>query len=229
MKFYLRGLGASFPLVLGYFPVAIAFGLAAKGAGFSAMGAGLISAFIFAGASQFAFIGMISGGTSIVLASMVCLALNLRHIVYGPGLSLKLKGMDKKFLPIISYGLTDEVFSTAISKLDRIKGKDQAPWILGLETGAYFTWVFASYIGGFSGEIILGFLPFLKPALSFALPALFLTLLVLMVDGKTIIPVIVSAFAAWLLICLGYSSYSMPGAALTGPLTFYILRRGAWV
>jgi len=228
MKAYFQGLGMSFPIVLGYFPVAIAFGLAAKGAGFSFIGAGLISLFVFAGASQFALVGMIAGGTPIMVASIICLALNARHAVYGPSLSAKFKSRDNHFLPLVSFGLTDEVFSTALSELEKVDSEKQMSWLLGLETGAYFTWVFASFLGAFSGDFIIGLLPAFKTALSFALPSLFLTLLVLMIDRKTIVPVLFSAFVAGLVILSGFSNYSIPAASVAGPVMWLFLRRFSW-
>ncbi len=225
IKTYFQGVSASLPIVMGYFPVAMAFGLAAKSAGFSSVGASVISVLIFAGASQFALVGMIAGGSSIVAAAMVCFALNARHLVYGPSLSTKFKNPGNKWLSLVSFGLTDEVFSTALSGLHRIEGKAQIPWLLGLETGAYFTWVFATWLGAFSGDIIVGHLPALEMALSFSLPALFLTLLVLMIDKKTVIPVLVAAAVSAGFIKYNLSSYTIFAGAVAGPVIWLLIRR----
>ncbi len=225
IKTYFQGVGASLPIVMGYFPVAVAFGLAAKDAGFSPAGAALISLLIFAGASQFALVGMIAGGSSIIVASMVCFALNARHLVYGPSLSTKFKTPDNKWLSLASFGLTDEVFSTALSRLHRIEGKAQIAWLLGLETGAYFTWVFATWLGAFSGDIVIGYLPALETALSFSLSALFLTLLVLMIDKKTVIPALVVTVVSVGFIKYNLSSYTILAGAVIGPVIWLSLRR----
>jgi len=225
VKYYYQGICASIPIVLGYFPVALAFGLAAKSAGFTSIEAAMISAMIFAGASQFALVGLVSSGASIIVASVVCFALNARHLVYGPSLSMKLKNVEHNKIPLVSFGLTDEVFSTALSELERIKGEAQISWLLGLETGAYFTWVFSTWLGAFSGDVIIDFAPILKIALSFSLPALFLTLLVLMINKKTIVPVIVVALFSVGFIKCNLTNYTILTASVIGPVTWLILKR----
>ncbi len=225
LKGYFKGLADSFPIVLGYFPVGIAFGIAAKEAGFSDIGAVLISVFIFAGASQFALVGMMAGGISVLFASFICLALNARHLVYGPSLSTKLKTGNNRFLPVVSFGLTDEVFSTSLSKIEEIDKNTQMAWMFGLETGAYFTWVSATWIGAFSRDIVIQYLPALKSSLSFSLPALFLTLLVSMVDRNTFFPVLVSALISILFIEFNLNAYALPAASVTGPGVWVLLRK----
>jgi predicted branched-subunit amino acid permease len=63
----LQGVREAIPLLGGYLPVALSFGLVASQAGFSTLEATAISALIYAGASQFLFVGMIATGLSITL------------------------------------------------------------------------------------------------------------------------------------------------------------------
>ena len=53
-----RGLGAAWPVALGYFPVAVAFGALGAQAGLSPLWVQLTSLLVFAGASQFALVGL---------------------------------------------------------------------------------------------------------------------------------------------------------------------------
>ena len=57
-----EGAKASLPIVLGYLPVGMAFGIMAQKAGITAFEAGLMSFLVFAGASQFIAVEMISKG-----------------------------------------------------------------------------------------------------------------------------------------------------------------------
>ncbi len=227
-KIFLYGLGISFPIILGYFPVAVAFGLGAKGAGFSVTGAVMMSVFVFAGASQFALLGLISGGGSIVLTSFICLALNARHIVYGPTLVSKLSGTrSSRLLPLVSFGLTDEVFSTALSEIGRVPAEKRMTWLAGLEAGAYFSWVFGTWLGAFSGNIIKASVPGVTSVLSFSLPALFLTLLVLMIQKERILPVIVAGITAALFSSVHLSSLGIIAAFFAGPAAWLLTKRFA--
>ncbi len=53
------GLKSSLPIVAGYLPVSFAFGVAAESAQTSTLEAVLTSLFIYAGASQFALVGLL--------------------------------------------------------------------------------------------------------------------------------------------------------------------------
>jgi 4-azaleucine resistance transporter AzlC len=225
---YWTGLVASVPIVLGYLPVAMAFGLAAKGAGFAPFEATLISALIFAGASQFVLVSMVATGTPILFAALICLALNIRHLIYGPSLATKLKADRDKRLAIISFGITDEVFSTSLSQLGNIDKQYQMNWLMGLEAGAYFTWVTATWVGAYLGDIAIKYLPVIEPAFSFALPALFLTLVMPMIRKDTILIVIGVALISIILIHSGLGAYATLTAAILGPVIWLITRGKGW-
>ena len=224
---YLEGLAASYPIVLGYLPVALAFGIAAKEAGLSGLGATLTSATVFAGASQFALLGLIKGGAQIAVTVLICLALNIRHIVYGPSLSARLARGDRRGLPFVAFGLTDEVFSLSMSRIAHVSATRQISWLLGLETGAYLTWVSFTWAGSFGGKLILDALPFLETAFSFSIPALFLALLVVMMDRESLLPVLAACLVSGLFLWLQMKNLSIISAALVGPATWILTGRRA--
>lgn len=58
----LKGAREAIPLLGGYIPVSLSFGLVATQAGFTTWEAAAISLLIYAGASQFLFVGMIAAG-----------------------------------------------------------------------------------------------------------------------------------------------------------------------
>jgi 4-azaleucine resistance transporter AzlC len=224
---YFQGVAASYPIVLGYLPVALAFGLAAEEAGLSSLGATFTSLTVFAGASQFALLGLLQGGTQIAVTVLICLALNVRHIVYGPSLSARLAPGKPGMLPFLAFGLTDEVFSLSMSRIAQIPGARQLPWLLGLESAAYLTWVGFTWAGAFGGKLILALLPFLETTFSFSIPALFLALLVVLMDRESLIPVLAACLASGLLFCLQLQNLSIIAAAIAGPATWYLFRRQA--
>lgn len=158
------------PLVLGYLPIAMAFGLLAKNTGLSFFGASANSIFVFAGASQFMFLDLVRIGVSpgsIILATFL---LNLRHLIMSASLSTKLDNKMKAFVPIIGFGITDETFSV----LSFYKEELNLAFVLTVNTMAYFAWVGGTMLGYLVGEIIP---QALQTSLGLGLYALFAALL----------------------------------------------------
>ncbi len=224
--FFLKGVRDSFPIVIGYFPIALTFGLSSIEAGFSSNFSLFISMIMFAGASQFAFLGMIEEGATLPFTVLICLALNIRHIIYGPTLSVKLK--EKKLLPLLSFGLTDEVFGLAFANIESHPKEVQSMWLLGIEVGAYLSWTIATYIGACSHEIVDNYFPSIfKESLSFSLPALFLAILIPMIDRETAWIILLSFIVTFIFIAFGLASYSPLCVGILNPI-LYMLFRGKW-
>jgi 4-azaleucine resistance transporter AzlC len=146
-----EGIISGFPIVIGYFPVAMAFGLLAKTVDVSLMDSFLFSSMVFAGASQFMALELIRGGisaSSIILATFL---LNLRHLMMSASLSVKLEaGIKRKWLPLIAFGVTDETFSVASLK----SGQVTAPYLVSLQGVSYLSWVCGTAAGYLAGSII---------------------------------------------------------------------------
>ncbi|WP_456475308.1 AzlC family ABC transporter permease [Candidatus Pyrohabitans sp.] len=226
MKALFSGITSSLPIMLGYLPVAMAFGISAAGVGMNMVESVLISALIFAGASQFALVSLLAAGTSLAVATIAALALNLRHLLYGPLVASLLNPSKPIHAAPLAFGLTDEVFATALVQLEKVDNDQREPWLLGLEAGAYFSWVGGTFIGAAGGEALLSLSPALAPVLSFALPALFMALLLPMLHGEATIAAIVGAGIALIMHSLGFTALGILFAGIAGPLLALALRRG---
>ena len=219
---FARGLGASVPVVIGYVPAAVAFGVAARGAGLGTTEALLMSLVVYSGASQFAIVGLIASGVPWLVTAATALVLGLRHVIYGPSLAPHLRGLTPRRSALAAFGLTDEVFAVAASSLSvRPAGLG---WLLGLELGAYASWALGTLLGAAAGVALVEAFPVLAPALSFALPALFVALLVPMMKppagemGKPIAAAVVAAgVVATTLHLAGLEAWSIPAAGVAGP------------
>jgi branched chain amino acid efflux pump len=235
------GLRASVPLVLGYLPAAVAFGVAARAGGLSAIETVLMSLIVFSGASQFALVGLVATGASWLVMAAISLVLGARHVLYGPSLAPHLRGMPKGRAATAAFGLTDEVFAVASTRLSERQTAGRTPgtgfgYLMGLGMGAYLSWALGTWIGAVAGMAVVVALPSLSPALSFALPALFVALLVsfmrsgdLASDGAlrpTAGAVLVAAAVAAVLYLVGLGSWSVPAAGLAGPVAGLLLGRG---
>lgn len=143
------GLATAMPLYMGYFPTAIAFGLLSRNTGISFRDTSLFSIVVYAGASQFMALEMIALGLSSINIIIATFLLNLRHMVMSASLSINLKDIDRKFLPIIGYGITDESFSVLSFNKDKL----ELPFVLGVNS-AFISWVGGTMMGYLVGEIL---------------------------------------------------------------------------
>lgn len=165
-----EGLIVGFPLTLGYFPVAMAFGILSKNTGISFGDTSLFSIMVYAGASQFMALDLILANVTtggIILATFL---LNLRHMVMSASLALKLDSFNKRWLPLVALGITDESFSV----LSFTKGKLNLPFILSLQMSGYLSWVAGTMVGFLVGEILP---QSLQTSLGIGLYAMFISLL----------------------------------------------------
>ncbi len=165
-----EGLQAAWPVALGYFPVAVAFGMLGVGAGLPPWTVALISLLVFAGAAQFALVGLLATGTPPLLSALLALLLNLRHAFYGPVLKPYLTGS-----PLLAFFLTDEVFALALHRLPELPEGKRLGFFLGLGLGAYASWNLGTLTGALGAQGLKAF-PALAQGLTFALPALFFLL-----------------------------------------------------
>lgn len=165
-----NGVVSAVPVMLGYLPVAIAFGLLAKNTGISLMETTLFSLIVYAGASQFMALDLIIAGVSTGNIIIAAFLLNLRHLMMSASLSLKMKDVKKPLLPIIAYGITDESFSLLAFK----DGDLESPYVLTVTILAQLSWVIGTVLGYLVGEILPSSL---QSSLSIALYAMFAALL----------------------------------------------------
>lgn len=216
------GLIASLPIVLGYFPIAFSFGVAATRAGFSATEAFALSLIIYAGASQFLALALLTSGAPVLVSAFTLIAMNLRHVLYGPALMRAAgQGARTRRAWAWAFGLTDEVFGQALGALARGQ-RFSEPYMFGLGIGAYASWLAGTAVGAVAGGGALDGWPALNAGLGFMLPALFLALLLSILSRRQL-PVIAVAGAVtiagtWWISATSGILLGMLAGAVTGVL-----------
>ncbi|WP_221797224.1 AzlC family ABC transporter permease [Oceanobacter mangrovi] len=163
---------ASLPVMFGYVPLGIAFGILFAGLGYHWLFASLYGLVVYAGAAQFLAVGLLSAQAGLLEVAVATLLLNARHMFYGLSLIGKL-GQSRlaRFYQI--FGLTDETYSL-VSAAKIPAGVDAAAWRLRITAFNQTWWVIGCSIGGWLGSRI----EFSTAGIEFALPALFVVLLV---------------------------------------------------
>jgi 4-azaleucine resistance transporter AzlC len=190
------GVKSAFPIVLGYLPVGMAFGLLARNAGLTPSEVGLMSLLVYAGASQFLAVEMIFKGMTWFPIVLATLFINLRHFLMSSNLSLYFKNTRLPLLGFLSAQLTDESFAVAISNLPKVK--NSPPYLFGLQMTSHLAWVIGSIGGALFGPLI----KISEYGLPFALPSLFICLLVLQLKnvhhfGIMVVAGVSSLFFKW--------------------------------
>ncbi|PTV98134.1 4-azaleucine resistance transporter AzlC [Halanaerobium saccharolyticum] len=185
------GVKDAVPIILGYLPIGIAYGMLAVNKGLSPLQTTAMSIFVFAGSAQLVAIEMITAGAAVAAIIAMTFLVNLRHLLLSASLSLHLRNLPLYYYPFLGFLVTDESFAVAMSKLESKKKKQR--YFFGLGFTAYLGWVFSSAAGAFLTEFInFGS----GGALDFVLPAMFIVLLVMQISSRS--EIIVAVFSGLL-------------------------------
>ena len=186
-----NGVKATFPLVVGAIPFGIIFSALAITAGLSREATMAMSAFVFAGSSQFIAVGLIASGAGAGTIVITTFIVNLRHALYATTLGHHVKNLPQKWLVPLGFFLTDETFVVTAQRYNKPDSSSYKHWFyLGSALFMYLNWQLFTTIGLIAGEAIP------DPAswgLDFAMIVTFIGMLVPMVADK---PVLISVVVA---------------------------------
>ena len=157
-------------ILLGYFSIAVAFGVAGRELGFSLLSLAALSVFVFAGASQFLAIQLLAQGVGALPIIFATFILNARHIVMSIAIRDRIKGAAVP-RPVLAFGITDEVFASAATRVGPVRDTD----LLLMEVLAYSGWVSGTVAGYLLGNVLP---PVVEQAMGIALYGMFVSLIV---------------------------------------------------
>ncbi|PZV07738.1 MAG: branched-chain amino acid ABC transporter permease [Leptolyngbya sp.] len=143
------------PLIVGAIPFGIIFGTLAQGSGLS-FGATLgMSAFVFAGSSQFIALGLLAAGSTLPLIVLTTVVVNLRHMLYAASLLPYVQGASQRWKVVIGFFLTDEAFAVAIRRYSQSDPSPHKHWYyLGAAVAMYGNWILCTWLGLTVGQLI---------------------------------------------------------------------------
>lgn len=178
---FLQGVKDCLPTLLGYLSIGFAAGVVEKTAGLTIAEIAMISIILYAGSAQFIAAGMIAAGSSASSIIITILLVNLRHLLLSAAISPYFRHLTPLRNLLIGSLLTDETFGVAIQK-SAAKSRISEKWMHGLNITAYLNWFLANIAGAILGQWISS--PE-KWGLDFALPAMFIGLLVLTILARS--------------------------------------------
>nr|WP_234402444.1 AzlC family ABC transporter permease [Oceanobacillus damuensis] len=222
-----RGLLTGFPIMLGYLPVALTYGVLAKQAGMSLTELTLMSIMVFAGASQFMAVNMIAVGAGALEIIIATFVLNFRHFVMSLSFMNQLRDFSLRWRLPLSMGLTDETFAVSAVNPNESKMEKGAFFYGAIIVIAYLSWIFGSLLGGILGDVIP---EKLSQSMGIALYAMFIGLLVPSIkkEKRVALIAIVAMLINALCIQIGMSTgwAIVAGTIFGGMSGIYLLKEG---
>lgn len=165
------GLRAGVSVAIGYIPIAITYGLLAKSTGLPLLATFLMSVIVFAGASQFIALNMITIGSGAIEIILTTFIVNIRQLLFSASINSIADRDSPWFKALYAFGITDETFTIAATSGRKIR----AFYMFGLCLMAYSSWCLGSVFGYLVGEALP---PVLQASMGIALYAMFIGLLV---------------------------------------------------
>ncbi|MGV3487281.1 MAG: AzlC family ABC transporter permease [Tuberibacillus sp.] len=168
---FFEGVKAGVPIAIGYMPIALTFGLIARSTGLTLMDTTAMSVFVFAGASQFMALQMLAASTGALEIIIATFIVNIRHFLMSASINERTTEKSPFKKAAMAFGITDETFSVASLKRERI----DAGFMGGLIMMAYGSWVVFSALGFVVGASLPDVL---QKSMGIALYAMFIGLVV---------------------------------------------------
>ena len=207
-----EGLRRALPIVLGYVPVAFAFGVLAVKSNIPPALVVAMSVFHFAGSGQFVCAGLWGAGVGAMSVIVAVFVVNLRHLLMSAALAPFLRSWSKTRLALFSYQMTDETFALHASRF--AKGETAPCETFGINVIAQSAWVGGTVLGLAASTLITDIRPI---GLDYALPAMFIALLAGQVKSRTHLAVaLFSGILSTALVLSGVDRFGVLAATLAG-------------
>lgn len=189
---FAEGLRTASPVMLGYLPIGFAFGVLARTTGLSVAEVGLMSLLVYAGSAQFIGVSEIAAGAAVPAIISTTFLVNLRHLLMSTALVPSMRQNAAWQNSLLAYGITDETFALNTSIL---QGRPASrAFVAGVHIASQGTWILASVVGALLAGRLAGNTEAL--GLDFALPAMFVGLLMPNLQGSERKPRLAAALVA---------------------------------
>jgi 4-azaleucine resistance transporter AzlC len=225
-KYFLEGVRAELPLLIGVFPFGMIYGALALNAGLSNAAAQMMSSILFAGSSQLITAQLVEDAAPALVIILTIAVVNVRHMLYSASLAPYLKDLSVKWKVLLSYLLTDEAYAPSIIKYEKEGVQPFSHWfVLGAGFALWFNWQLSTAVGLFFARYLTNNDILRNIPLDFALPLTFIAMVVPVLKNRSLVA---SALSAGLVALLAYGLPFKLGlilAALTGIIVGTLLEK----
>ncbi|PWK10278.1 AzlC family ABC transporter permease [Tumebacillus permanentifrigoris] len=208
----IRGMLQALPVVMGYIPVGFAYGVLAGQAHLSLFSTLLMSLIVYAGSSQLIAAGLFASGQPMLSILLTTFIVNLRHLLMSAAISPHLSRWPTLQRLLFALELTDETFALhSLQFAQRVPGARQ---VFAVNITSHLSWIFGSWLGFVANTLLTDVRPF---GLDYALPAMFVALLLLQIQHvKMVVIAVLSGALAVLFNLLGFETWSVMLATVLG-------------
>lgn len=182
-----RGIADALPLYVPAIPFALVLGLAIVESEVGLFTGWSGSWLIYSGAGQIVLVSLLGTGASVVAAMTASLVVSARHLMYSAALAPSFQRQPAWFRWVGSYLLLDQVFALMTVRLDD-EPDDFRTYYLAAGLTFWVLWQVTTLLGIVIGPVVPE-----EWNLAFAVPLLFMGLLVLGIDSS---PKLVAALVA---------------------------------
>jgi len=208
---------ASIPVLFGYLPLGLVFGMLFQQLGYPWYYATLMALLVYAGAAQFMAVGLLAAQASLLEVAVAISVLNSRHLFFGVSLlnRYQVTGWRKCYL---IFGLTDETYSLITASDQNYQTQR---YYLALTAFNQCYWVAGCTIGALIGA----YWQLQTAGMEFVLTALFAVLLVEQIKQvRQLFPFVIAAISGMIAMLLVREQMLLTALALAvGALLVYRL------
>jgi 4-azaleucine resistance transporter AzlC len=190
---FIEGVRAVAPLLVGVMPFGLILGVAAAASSIGTVLGWATSPIIFAGAAQLVTIELTNAGAAAVVVIATALVVNARHLMYSAALADHFRSFPTSWRYGLPYLMTDQAFAVSITRYTTMDDPVSKRWFfLGAGLGLWGPWQVTTAVGALLGAQVPE-----SWSLDFAIPLVFLVLLILSVgDRPGLVAAVIGGIAA---------------------------------
>ncbi len=188
----IKGAKAVAPLMLGIVPFGLISGITAANSGLSMGMALLMSAGIYAGASQLAVLQLVNDNANMLVVIYTALIINLRMMIYSLSIAPYLQNLQTRWKAVLAYSMTDQSYAISLVHFLNNPKEDVKSFFFSASISIWLIWQVVTIIGYMMGSIVP-----MELGLDFAIPLTFISILFKgLVGWPGLITILVSAIVS---------------------------------
>ncbi|MDC0074568.1 AzlC family ABC transporter permease [Alphaproteobacteria bacterium] len=212
LKEIFTGIILTFPVLLVYLAMGVTFGVLAIDSGLTPLNVVLMSFLIYAGTAQLVGIQLISIGASPLSILITTFVINSRFFIMSSSITHYFSRFSIFQKIFYSVQMTDATFAIHTNRFSKLQPSKIE--IFTTNSVGHFVWVLSTILGIYLGESSFNLKDF---AIDFAMPAMFIGLLVPLIEDRTqYIVVIISSIGTISFFSLGFAFWTTLAATIVG-------------
>jgi 4-azaleucine resistance transporter AzlC len=152
LKSFRAGIVDIIPVLVAACPIGLLWGTIAVAKGLSPLEAWLMSATVFAGASQFVAIELWKEPVAWAALAVTVFIVNIRHILMGASLSRAVKHIPAHWHPVMAFLLADE--NWAFAEREALHRPITLGYYFGMGVPMWLTWMTSTAVGAVAGQTL---------------------------------------------------------------------------